>query len=306
MRKIKLLVLLFALAFSIGSFAQKDVEGSADHPLLSRYSGSTITSYSTNRFVAYPIYDYDKSDWATIEGKFVSIVYQAPHGLSLLEIHRNYEKALEDADFKKVYQCRSTCLLYSYVGKLNEANLKVPSGHYKDLYSDEGYYSRYEKDGLQLVLMTTNQKEKNFTSVDFIGDAEMEMGMVKADANAIGNALRKEGKISIYGITFATGSSAIKAESKATLAEIAQFLKSNPSINIYVVGHTDDTGSLSTNLSLSKNRAEAVVKSLASEYGIPANRLSGSGVGPYAPVASNLSESGKAKNRRVELVRRLK
>lgn len=306
MRKIKLFVLLFALAFSTKLLAQKDVEGSEDHPLLSRYSGSTITGYSTNRFVAYPIYDYDKSKWATLEGKFVSIIYRAPNGLALLEVHRNYEKALEDADFKKVYQCRSGCTLYSYVGKLNKANLKTPVGHYGNLYSDDGYYSWYEKDGMQIVLMTTNQKEKIYTSVDFIGDAEMEMGMVKADANAIGDALRKEGKISIYGITFATGSATIQAESKATLAEIAQFLKSNPTIKIYVVGHTDDTGSLATNLSLSESRAKAVVQSLTTEYGISASRLSSSGVGPYAPVASNLSESGKAKNRRVELVRRLK
>jgi outer membrane protein OmpA-like peptidoglycan-associated protein len=68
-----------------------------------------------------------------------------------------------------------------------------------------------------------------------------------------------------------------------------------------VVGHTDNAGALDHNLKLSADRAEAVVKSLIGR-GIAASRLKAAGVGPYCPVASNHTEEGKAKNRRVELV----
>ena len=70
---------------------------------------------------------------------------------------------------------------------------------------------------------------------------------------------------------------------------------------MYVVGHTDNIGILEANLKLSADRADAVVKALTGK-GIAASRLKASGVGPYSPVASNRTDEGKARNRRVELV----
>jgi OOP family OmpA-OmpF porin len=70
-----------------------------------------------------------------------------------------------------------------------------------------------------------------------------------------------------------------------------------------VVGHTDNVGSLESNMKLSQARAEAVVKALTAGQGIQAARLKSFGAGPYAPVASNDSDDGRAKNRRVELVK---
>jgi len=76
-----------------------------------------------------------------------------------------------------------------------------------------------------------------------------------------------------------------------------------PALRIWVVGHTDNTGTMETNMNLSKARAEAVVQALTGKFGIAAERLKGYGVGALAPVASNDSEAGRAKNRRVELVK---
>ena len=84
--------------------------------------------------------------------------------------------------------------------------------------------------------------------------------------------------------------------------EIAAFLKAEPGVKLHVVGHTDSVGSFDSNLALSKRRADAVAAVLAKDYGIAANRLVGNGVASLAPVASNNSDEGKAKNRRVELV----
>ena len=74
-------------------------------------------------------------------------------------------------------------------------------------------------------------------------------------------------------------------------------------MKLYVVGHTDNVGSIDSNLKLSKERADAVVNSLTANYGISADRLTAYGVASLAPLASNDSEEGRAKNRRVELVK---
>ena len=73
-------------------------------------------------------------------------------------------------------------------------------------------------------------------------------------------------------------------------------------LKVYIVGHTDDSGVLTHNIALSQQRADAVVKVLASRYGVAADRMAAKGLASYSPVASNHDEAGKAKNRRVELV----
>jgi len=124
---------------------------------------------------------------------------------------------------------------------------------------------------------------------------------VVADAAALSASIAATGKAAVYGIYFDTGRSVVKPESDATLEEITKLLKQNGSLTLYVVGHTDNVGALDNNLKLSADRADAVAKALIGS-GIAASRLKGAGVGPYCPVASNHTEEGKAKNRRVELV----
>ncbi|MFZ1615620.1 MAG: OmpA family protein, partial [Holophaga sp.] len=106
-----------------------------------------------------------------------------------------------------------------------------------------------------------------------------------------------------YGITFDTGKADIKPSSEPALTEIAKLLKGQPALKLHVVGHTDNVAGLDLNLKLSKARAEAVVQALTTKHGIASNRLIPHGVGPVAPVASNDAEAGRAKNRRVELVK---
>ncbi len=80
-------------------------------------------------------------------------------------------------------------------------------------------------------------------------------------------------------------------------------LKADAKLRVYVVGHTDNVGGLAANVDLSKRRAASVAAELTAKYGIGADRLAAYGDGPYAPIASNDSEDGRAANRRVELVK---
>lgn len=110
-------------------------------------------------------------------------------------------------------------------------------------------------------------------------------------------------RAAIYGVYFDTGKSNLKPESEAPISEIAKLLTADPALRLHVVGHTDNVGTLADNLRLSQNRANAVVRSLQAKHRVAAARLTANGVGPLAPTVSNDNESGRAKNRRVELVK---
>jgi outer membrane protein OmpA-like peptidoglycan-associated protein len=125
---------------------------------------------------------------------------------------------------------------------------------------------------------------------------------IVANADAFGKDIKTTGHAAVYGIYFDTGKSEVKPESQAALQEVAKLLAGDPGLKLFVVGHTDSAGQLETNLKLSQARAEAVVQALIKGHGIPANRLKAQGAGQIAPVATNRTEEGRAKNRRVELV----
>ena len=138
--------------------------------------------------------------------------------------------------------------------------------------------------------------------INIIEKEEMNQDVV-ADANSMAASIKETGKVAVYGIYFDTGLSVLKPESKATLDEIAKLVKADPSLKLYVVGHTDNKGTYDGNMKLSMDRAVAVVNALVSQHGVSASVLKACGDGPTAPVAANSTEEGKALNRRVELVK---
>lgn len=132
----------------------------------------------------------------------------------------------------------------------------------------------------------------------------LEVSDMKQDvAITLKEALDRDGKVPVYGIQFDVNKSIIKAESEKALEQIIDYLNSNPSEKIIVVGHTDNTGEMEANMSLSKARALAVKEYLTVKGKIDPTRLAHDGVGPLCPVSTNTSEEGKALNRRVEIVR---
>jgi OmpA-OmpF porin, OOP family len=139
---------------------------------------------------------------------------------------------------------------------------------------------------------------------EILEEQPMTQKMVAIKADEMFQAISLSGRVSLYGILFDTNQADIKPESGPTLDEIAVFLKQEPTLNLHVVGHTDNVGGYEYNLNLSKRRADAVVNALTKQYGISAGRLTANGLAYLAPVAVNTNEEGRAKNRRVELVPR--
>lgn len=140
-------------------------------------------------------------------------------------------------------------------------------------------------------------------SVSTVKEESMHQYIVLS-AEDIAKEMKANGKATFYGIFFDTDKSDIKPESKETLEQMAKYLQTNPQINVFIVGHTDNIGAFEHNQQLSEKRAEAVVNYLIENYQIAASRLKGYGVSSLSPVSANTSEEGKSKNRRVEMVLR--
>ena len=138
--------------------------------------------------------------------------------------------------------------------------------------------------------------------LDIVEAKPMETNMVTVSAGEMATGIAATGSVALYGILFDTNSATVKSESMSTLDEIAKLLKGQPGLRLLVVGHTDDIGTFEFNMDLSQRRAASVVQTLTAKFGADPKRLTPVGVSFASPVASNKTDEGKAKNRRVQLV----
>lgn len=115
-------------------------------------------------------------------------------------------------------------------------------------------------------------------------------------------SLDVNGHIVLSDLKFETGSSNLEEGSFTSLTTLADYLTANPAARIALVGHTDSVGSLENNIALSEKRARAVRKRLINGLGAPGDQIDAKGVGYLAPIASNLTETGRNANRRVEAI----
>ncbi|HCV43062.1 MAG TPA: hypothetical protein DGH68_06225 [Bacteroidetes bacterium] len=269
------LAVAFLLASSLAivrAQEEKDIEGGQDHPLLSRMPGFYLSSYEQKDFDSY-LSPYLSGDEARWEGKLTKLGYSSKSGskqVSMTQIARNYEEAAKKIGGKILY--KDARIMDAKIQK-NGAVTCVEVAAFNDGRTYE------------LLIVESKPMEQEVT----------------VNAEALSQSLAATGKAAVYGIYFDTGKSVVKPESNPALEEITKLLKQSPQLKLYVVGHTDNVGTLDVNLKLSSDRAGAVVRALVGR-GIDAARLKASGVGPYSPATSNKTEEGKAKNRRVELV----
>jgi OmpA-OmpF porin, OOP family len=254
--------------------AEQDIKGSKDHPLLTRMPNFWIADYREAEFEAGRFIGADAKA-INIEGHKYVIRYRLNKGAAEpgeLKIRRNIQDALKkiggvviiDDNFNRL-----STLMLKKEGK--ESWIDVRSGN-------------------------------NFYTLTIV-ERELMKQEVVANAEAMGNDINATGHVSIYGIYFDTGKADIKPESDAAIAEIAKLLTNNGALKVYVVGHTDNVGSFDANMKLSKDRADAVARVLTSKHSIAADRLKAYGVSSLSPVTSNDTDEGRAKNRRVELVK---
>jgi outer membrane protein OmpA-like peptidoglycan-associated protein len=271
----KKLIVLAALAVlfvlpAVLAAQETDEEGCKDHPLLSRMKGFLIGSCKSN-FDAVDFYvGEDKSQ--KLEGQKTLISYHLMDGAaapSEFQILRNYANAVKAIGGTVVYQSDI------YI------SLKIVKGASQVWVAVEPANSGTVYD---LTILEVGEMAQEVTAGDMLA------------------ALNKDGRIALS-IHFETGKATIKPESQKIVGEIAALLKANPDLRVSIEGHTDNTGTPQGNKVLSEERAKAVVGAVVAQ-GVEAPRLSALGWGQDKPVADNATEDGRAKNRRVEVVKK--
>ena len=278
------------------------------------------------------IFVADKS--LELEGALTRAAYLIPADRSPLEVLRNYQDVVKAAGGETLYECKTadcggdqrrsssggggeqSFIMYFF----HESDLKdkPTSAGYCALTvnpTDQRFFAGKipQPDGETYVTVQTFQlldsrdclafKGRTIAVVHVLEPKARERKMVVVKAEEMAKGLDATGRIALYGIYFDTDKTDIKPESGETLQQIAALMKGDPKLEVIIVGHTDNQGKFDYNLDLSTRRANAVAQALASQYGVAKARVRASGVGMLAPVASNESEDGRAKNRRVELVK---
>ena len=275
MEKLRLLFIGIILLIPAAAFAEPDADGCKDHPLFTRMKNYYIVQCENKYDQALIMIDEDPDSSKNLkpEGDKTFIKYQyeesAGKAPGYLQVRRNYQNA----------------------AKTLKAKILVDRERYTAMQIDKSggrIYVSLElfNDGRNIDLTIVEQKA-------------MEQEIT---ANDMWQALQNDGFMSLY-INFDTNKATIKPESAGIIDQIVALMKSQPDLKLSIEGHTDSQGTPESNKTLSLNRAKALIKAV-SEGGISVSRMSAVGWGQEKPVADNRTEEGRAKNRRVEIVKK--
>jgi len=307
------LLILFSNNLVLAAPATKDIAGSKDHPMVSRFDGAVIAKYVHRDYdeIDVPVKAIEDQKFTnmTLSGRYTRIGYFNPASASIAAVQKSYSRALEKNGFEEIFSCKGKDECgHWFSPKFFRNTLESMRGPDAEEHSTSRYLltklSRPEGDVFVMVYVYSNTYDQTRTWLFVVESEPLEEDLIKVDTDADGmaKALTDEGRIALYGIHFDTGKSTIKPESKVTIDEISLLLNEQKDLKLIVVGHTDNQGEMEYNMKLSKERAKSVVDTLVNDHGISAGRLKHWGVGYMAPMATNRSEDGRAKNRRVELV----
>jgi outer membrane protein OmpA-like peptidoglycan-associated protein len=299
MKWIPIGVVALSLLAAAPAPAQEDEEGCKDHPLFTRMPNSYLYGCESREFdlrkfpVGPPKGDQGATASVDVEGPVFWTSYALKEGAKMpsgLQIMRNFENAAKNAGGTIEGQYPGWCKAsYDPEGMPNMGNgctsfgltMKFVKGG-KETWA---FLQARDDDGSYLLTVSEREAMKQDVAV-----------------NELADKLTKDGFVTLY-VNFDTGKSTIKPESAKTLDDAAAALKLAGDLKVEVGGHTDNVGSPEANQKLSQERAKAVMAALV-ERGVTAGRLTAKGYGQAVPIADNRTEDGRAKNRRVELVKK--
>jgi OOP family OmpA-OmpF porin len=276
--------------------AEDDAEGCKDHPLLNRMPGYRINAcevktFDARDFPAVPGVNAENNALKviSIEGKQTYIQYDRPEETgraSGLQIQRNFTNAV---------RAKGGQVIGEYGGETDGKGLNDEQWG----VGDRAAVYKLNQGGREVWIRV---HPYNGGAGYAVYIAEREAMTQSIAVNELLDAINKDGYISLQ-INFDTGKATIKADSFPQLDQVAGALKQQAALNLEIGGHTDNVGTAEANLTLSDARARSVMTYLTGK-GVPAARLTAKGYGQTKPIADNRSEDGRAKNRRVELVKK--
>ncbi|MCW7754306.1 OmpA family protein [Desulfobotulus sp. H1] len=318
-----IMVLFFSITAVFSAHASEKWKGYMP-PVMSgaEVHHQEVAEFGRYDLVAGPVHSHtDKAgnriaeiqDIMEVEGRISQTLYRGGEGNSPYQVYRYYRIWLEQAGFTEIFSCSPENAGSRFVNQWYGKNPFESDYGFRNSGPITGarfhHYITAKKETEQgtvyVSVMITQGGAVGWPQPGFRVDVVEETGFEVVVGEATGgfeSELKEKGFSAFYGILFDSGKFRVKAESSETIGKIARYLKQNSSERFYVVGHTDGVGKLDFNIRLSENRAKAVVDELV-RSGIEAGRMIPKGVGPLAPVATNEIPEGRAKNRRVELVR---
>ncbi|MDB5222100.1 MAG: OmpA family protein [Chitinophagaceae bacterium] len=270
-----LFLFIFAICCTVLSSAQEnDAPGCKDSPMFNRMPNTAIGECSSNYDEQEIPMGPERKDKKEGTRTHIQYNYELEEATapSFLQIVKNFENAIVKAGGKRIY----------FSGHEGVATLFTRSAG-KDVW---------------VVLYDFGGTKKGNFELDILEMEEMKQDI---QASELLEAINKNGSIALY-INFETGKSDIKSESQNTVNQVADMLLFNKEMKVSIEGHTDNVGTPASNKTLSENRAKAVMNALILR-GVDKSRLSAKGWGQEKPITDNKTDEGKAKNRRVEIVK---
>ncbi len=321
-----LLVLFLGLSSMLHAQVAADLPGSKDPAGIKRYEGTRTTFYEEAAFDNYNLKlggmtsrsaagsTYAKT--LDLKGKVTKITYvSSDPNRSANEVFKNYQSELTAGGWEVLWEGTGDELSAGKGILFHALFANRPGGTFAISHPGARYMAAKKGDA-HLALFVANYKSGTVSpkslqpapgvpviALDLIESTPMEEKMVLVKAEAMASGILEQGGVNLYGFHFDTGSATLKPESDPTLDEVVKLLQSEPGLRLLVVGHTDTVGQFEDNIGLSKSRAASVVAALSKRLPSAASRLAPCGVGYQCPIASNSSEEGRAKNRRVALVK---
>ena len=325
LKHIPMAIVAFVFLFTHTNVTAQDIDGIAEHPMIKRYPGQVIAwqhieNYQPYKVAVGPVTGYRTiTDWIDTEGRVTRTFYKYEGDeRTYSEVYKNYLDGLRGEGFEilgeGIYADRKGTAIGSrqWMEVTFQTNPATKPGAVGTMFSGTSssggagavVAKKERAAGTAYVVVYVEQHSKNYigTLIDIVEVEAAETGLVVVDAEALGSDINEYGRVVLDGILFDFEKAVLKPESKAALDAIAGYLRDNPEKSFYVVGHTDSKGTFAYNRKLSSDRALAVADALKNDYGIASERLEPHGVGPLVPIFSNTSDTGRGKNRRVELV----
>jgi OmpA-OmpF porin, OOP family len=284
--------------------------------VVSRFEGSVIKDQAQVAFDRTTLTTGVASDGSLLqlsfEGSRLWTAMQGPRGRSGFEVFASYREAISKAGFQFVYacsreQCPSELFRRGLGGDAYSAIPRALTLHGDGSIEDRHYLlaKRGTPAGDEYLRVAVAGPKLPVAVLDLLQPAVREQKVGVLSMDMIATDIARTGKAMLYAVYFDFDKAVVKPESGEQLVQLAAYLSANPGVNVYVVGHTDGKGALDYNASLSQQRAAAIVSTLTQNYRISATRVSPQAVGELAPVSTNETESGRALNRRVEIVKRI-
>jgi len=300
------------------SFKQeKNIEEPKD--LVSVFKGSVIIYYNHTKWDTYtmPAGKMSKENGANVwnkrlelKGEVTRFQFNIDKENNAAYVYQNYLDALKNAKWRIIFNGSQEEELgntsYEWQFSMFQEGLKLGDkfGSEDGFRGDNHAYivAEYQDDDFvyYVDLYIVDKDDYTFVNEDIVKVKNPDLGMVTA--KKLSEGINENGHMVLDGIFFETGKVALSDKSQKALKNIAEYLNENKEKKFFIVGHSDNVGGFKDNMTLSENRAKAVMNELVSKYGVDAAQLEAYGVANLAPRSSNVQESGKSKNRRVEIV----